>query len=132
MTFTVDVLSDTQAECNDDGPAPACSDPFAIPPPPLPEPARDGGIRLPGAVDAYVANTGPDATLGGDAFIGSTSISDAQAASGIGQSAAPQDQRLGGASGCSCSLTGPSRDTSLLVFTMAGLLAVLARRSRTR
>jgi MYXO-CTERM domain-containing protein len=82
---------------------------------------------------------GSAATGGGDAYGGSTNATDTQAASGIGlgndipdSGSAPIDQRIGGSSGCACSLSGPSRDTSLLVFAVAGILAVLVRRSRAR
>ena len=170
MTFTVDILSDTQAECdeglliqyteaylgddttktakmvlrNDDEPALGCADPFTHPP--VVEPGRDGGAPLPQPVDADklrdfgdLGIDGSAATGGGDAYGGSTNATDTQAASGIGlgndipdSGSAPIDQRIGGSSGCACSLSGPSRDTSLLVFAVAGILAVLVRRSRAR
>ncbi|HEX7508211.1 MAG TPA: MYXO-CTERM sorting domain-containing protein, partial [Polyangia bacterium] len=44
--------------------------------------------------------------------------------------AVPQGQDFAKASGCSCALTSPSRDASLLVFALAGFVAVVVRRSR--
>jgi len=185
MTFNVEILSDTQPECdeglyieytevymgddttktakmllrNDDGPAQGCSDPFAAPPPV--EPARDGGTDLAPPVDADIVKIIPDAGVSGDAgpdtFVGTVSdtqsgwgnVTDTQAASGVGLdtqsstggglvdlpdsgAAVPEGQRLAKSSGCSCALAGPTRDASLLVFAVTGLLAVLVRRSRAR
>jgi len=185
MTFNVEILSDTQAECdeglyieytevtmgddttktakmvlrNDDGPAPGCSDPF-VPPAPV-EPARDAGTDLSPPVDADVvkiihdsgaaSEAGPDtfAGTGIDTQAGSGNITDTQAASGIGLdtqsstggglvdlpdsgAAVPEGQRLAKASGCSCALAGPARSASLIIFAVAGLLALLVHRSRLR
>jgi MYXO-CTERM domain-containing protein len=134
---------------NDDGPAQGCSDPFATPPPV--EPARDGGTDLVPPVDAEVVKAIPDAIASGDTGsdtyagtgsdtqTGSDAGIDTQSTSGGGLvdipdsgAAVPQGQDFAKASGCSCSVTVPSRDASLLVFALAGLLAVLVRRSRRR
>jgi hypothetical protein len=122
LTFTVDILSDTQSECdeglliqyteaylgddttktakmilrNDDEPALGCADPFTRPP--VAEPGLDGGARLPGAVDANMVKNEVDA------YAVSSMATDTQAASGLGQisdlpdsgSAVPIDQRIGG------------------------------------
>jgi len=184
MTFNIEVLSDTQAECdeglfieytevymgddttktakmvlrNDDGPAQGCSDPFSTPA--LPAPPWDGGASSPPPVDADIVKANPDASTvkaipdasrsseaGPDTF--ASAGSDTQIASGAGAdiqaalsgglvdlpdsgAAVPQGQRLAKSSGCSCSMTAPSRDAGLLAFALAGFVAVRVRRSRSR
>jgi MYXO-CTERM domain-containing protein len=97
------------------------------------------------------SDTGPDAYAGtgGDTQTGWGNMTDTQAASGVGidtrstsgggpvdlpdsGAAVPQGQDLVKTSGCSCSVTTPSRSASLLLFAVAGMLAVVVRRSRAR
>jgi Calx-beta domain len=125
---------------NDDGPAQGCSDPFT--PPPAAEPARDGGTPLPTPVDTGTSLPTPvdSGNVGSvsDAQVGWGRGTDTQAASGVGLNDVPDSGastprgQLGGTSGCSCSLAAPSRDAGLLVFAVAGFLAALVRRSRSR
>jgi MYXO-CTERM domain-containing protein len=178
MTFNVEILSDTQSECdeglfieytevymgddatktakmvlrNDDEPAQGCGDPF-VPPSPA-EPARDGGV-IPPPVDAEVvkatldadrsSETGPDtfAGAGSDTGIDRQAAADAgidtQSTPGDGLidlpdsgATVPQGPRVAKSSGCSCAMTAPAPDASLLLFAVAGMLAVLVRRSRSR
>jgi len=160
MTFNIEILSDTQSECdeglfieytevymgddatktakmvlrNDDEPAQGCGDPFAAPPPA--EPARDGGAIPPSPVDAEVVKAVPDADrsseTGSDTFAGAGSdgLIDLPD-SGATVSQGPREAK---SSGCSCAITAPapSSDASLLLFAAAGMLAVLVRRSRSR
>jgi MYXO-CTERM domain-containing protein len=89
------------------------------------------------------ADTGVDTQAAWDAAIERQAASDAgidtQAAPSGGQvdlpdsgATVPQGQRLAKSSGCSCSVAAPSPDASLLVFAVAGMLALLVRRSRSR
>jgi MYXO-CTERM domain-containing protein len=123
MTFTVDIIGDTQPECdegllirytlrytgdettkvakllirNDDGPVQGCSDPFASSP--GVEVALDGGATVVGTVDAGGKAT-PDAGPGADA-LSSAAASDAQPVSDPGIVTQP-----GPDSGVAAPLTG--------------------------
>jgi len=87
------------------------------------------------------SEAGPDtfASAGSDTQIASGAGADIQAALSGGLvdlpdsgAAVPQGQRLAKSSGCSCSMTAPSRDAGLLAFALAGFVAVRVRRSRSR
>ena len=108
MTFNVEILSDTQPECdeglfieytevymgddttktakmllrNDDGPAQGCSDPFATPTPV--EPARDGGTDLAPAVDTVNIKIIPDAGVASETGADTYASSDSDTQPGWG------------------------------------------------